>query len=494
MGAWREDRRAGGERVGDRRESVGGAVSRPPRWREVFRVARGRLTAGLLLLEALVAIQILVVATVMPAVRRDLGDIQFYGWTFSAAGLGQFAAIPIAGHAMDRLGARRLLAATLAVYTAGLLLAALAPSMLALVGARLIQGIGGGAMYAVSLGTVAKTYPEDVRPRVLALLAAMWILPGLVGPPLGAVLAATIGWRWAFVAPIPILAVSAVLVFPALPADVGDREARIVLVPPLLLAAGAGAFLAGLTDLSAWSAPLVVAGLAVALPALRRVVPPGTLLARRGVPAAAAAAFLLSMSFVSADAFLTLMLTAVNGRTLAEAGLVITFVTIAWSVGSWWQSRVAVARDLGGLVTFGSILVMIGTLAAAGGLLHWPLALPYAGWTVAGVGMGIAFPSIPLSVMNASARGEEAGELSPVLLMDTLGVAVGAGLGGACVALAKASGGQLRAGIGGAFAIGFFAALLLLTVAPRLPTGERLPTGDRSSTADAAGRGGADSG
>ncbi len=200
------------------------------------------------------------------------------------------------------------------------------------------------------------------------------------------------------------------------------------------------------------------------------------------------------MSFVSADAFLTLMLTAVNGRTLAEAGLVITFVTIAWSVGSWWQSRVAVARDLGGLVTFGSILVMIGTLAAAGGLLHWPLALPYAGWTVAGVGMGIAFPSIPLSVMNASARGEEAGELSPVLLMDTLGVAVGAGLGGACVALAKASGGQLRAGIGGAFAIGFFAALLLLTVAPRLPTGERLPTGDRSSTADAAGRGGADSG
>src|SRR5581483_2175961 len=268
MGAWREDRRAGGERVGDRRESVGGAVSRPPRWREVFRGARGRLTAGLLLLEALVAIQILVVATVMPAVRRDLGDIQFYGWTFSAAGLGQFAAIPIAGRAMDRFGSRRLLAATLALYTTGLLLAAFAPSMLALVGARLIQGIGGGSTYAVSLGTVAKTYPEDVRPRVLALLAAMWILPGLLGPPLGAALAATLGWRWAFVAPIPVLALSAVLVFPALPAGLGDRGARISLGPPLVLAAGAGAFLAGLTDLSVWSIPLVVVGLAVALPAL----------------------------------------------------------------------------------------------------------------------------------------------------------------------------------------------------------------------------------
>jgi MFS family permease len=435
----------------------------------VFAGARGRLTTGLLLLEALVAIQILVVATVMPAVRRDLGDIQYYGWTFSASGLGQFAAIPIAGHAMDRWGARRLLAAALVLYSAGLLLAAFAPSMLVLVLARLIQGIGGGSLYAVSLGTVAKTYPEDIRPRVLALLAAMWILPGLLGPPLGAVLAATVGWRWAFAAPIPVLALAGVLVFPALPDTGSDRDTQISLLPPLVLALGAGAFLAGLTELSVWSIPLVVIGLAVALAALTRIVPKGTLLARRGMPAAAAAAFLLSVSFVSADAFLTLMLTAVNGRTIGEAGLVITFVTIAWSTGSWWQSRVAVRRDLGGLVLLGSCLVIVGTLAAAGGLLHWPIVLPYAGWTLAGLGMGIAFPSIPLSVMNAADKGEEAGELSPVLLMDTLGVAVGAGLGGACVALARASEVELRAGIAGAFAVGLVAALVLLAIARRLP-------------------------
>jgi len=232
-------------------------------------------------------------------------------------------------------------------------------------------------------------------------------------------------------------------------------------------------FLAGLTDLSPWSIPLIAVGLAVALPALLRIVPKGTLTARRGFPAASAAAFLLSVSFVSADAFLTLMLTSVNGRTLAEAGLVITCVTIAWTLGSWWQSRVAVSRDLGTLVTVGSVLVIVGTLAAAGGLLHWPLALPYVGWSVAGFGMGIAFPTIPLSVMNASAVGEEASELSSVLLMDTLGVAVGAGLGGASVALAETSGAELRAGIAGAFAIGLVAAVLVLAIARRLPVARR---------------------
>lgn len=441
----------------------------PPRWREVFAGARGRLTTGLLLLEALVAVQILVVATVMPAVRGDLGDLHLYGWTFSAAGLGQFAAIPIAGHAMDRFGARRLLAATLVLYTVGLVLAAGTPSMLVLVLARLIQGVGGGAVYAVSLGTVAKTYPEEIRPRVLALLAAMWIVPGLLGPPLGAAIASTIGWRWAFVAPIAVLVLAAFLVFPALPETVADKAKRIALLPPLVLAIGAGAFLAGLTSLNAWSIPLVAVGLAVALPALLGIVPSGTLTARRGMPAAAAMAFLLSVSFVSADAFLTLMLTAVNETTLAEAGAVITLVTIAWSLGSWWQSRVAVSRDLGGLVTFGTVLVIAGTLTAAGALLHWPLVLPYVGWSVAGFGMGVAFPSIPLSVMNASAKGEEATELSSVLLMDTLGIAVGAGLGGASVALAEQAGAELRLGIGGAFAIGLVAALLLLAIARRLP-------------------------
>jgi MFS family permease len=446
----------------------------PPRWREVFAGRRGRLTTGLLLLEMLVAIQILVVATVMPAVRKDLGDIQLYGWTFSASGLGTFAAIPIAGHAADRFGVRRLLVGTLFTYTLGLVLAAVAPSMLMLVLARLIQGVGGGAVYAVSLGTVAKTYPEDIRPRVLALLAAMWILPGLLGPPLGAVLASTVGWRYAFIAPIPVLAAAAILTFPALDDTAPDPEKRVALLPPLALALGAGVFLAGLTDLSVWSVPLIALGLAVAIPALLRIVPRGTLVARPGLPAAAAAAFLLSVSFVSADAFLTLMLTAVNGRTLAEAGLVITFVTIAWSLGSWWQSRVAATSSPGDLVLLGAVLVIVGTLAAASALVHWPLVLPYVGWAMAGFGMGIAFPTIPLSVMDAARPGEEAGELSSVLLMDTLGVAIGAGLGGASVALALASGAQLRVGIAGAFAIGLIAAVALLPLSRRIPNGRPL--------------------
>jgi len=148
-----------------------------------------------------------------------------------------------------------------------------------------------------------------------------------------------------------------------------------------------------------------------------RIVPPGSLSARPGLPAAAAAAFLLSAAFFAVDGFVPLMLTGVIGTSVAEAG------------------------------------------------------------AAAGVGMGIAFPTIPLAVMGEAAAGSESGELSSTLLMDTLGVAIGAGLGGSSVALAHTVGASLEVGVAGAFLLGLVSALLLLVVARRLPAGRATAEG-----------------
>ena len=117
----------------------------PPPWREVFSGARGRLTAGLLLLEALVALEALIVATILPAVERDLGGLSLYGWTFTAFTLASLASVPIAGRITDRIGPVRVLAVAVVLYVAGLLVAAAAPSMLVVVLGRFVQGIGGAA-------------------------------------------------------------------------------------------------------------------------------------------------------------------------------------------------------------------------------------------------------------------------------------------------------------------------------------------------------------
>jgi hypothetical protein len=87
--------------------------------------------------------------------------------------------------------------------------------------------------------------------------------------------------------------------------------------------------------------------------------------------------------------------------------------------------------------------------------------------------MGIVFPTIPLSVMGIAREGQEAGELSSMILMDYLGVGIGAGLGGASVALAEAGTLTIREGLAGAFGVGILAAVLLAFVARRLPDTRR---------------------
>jgi MFS family permease len=450
---------------------------RPPRWREVFRGRRGRLAAGLLLLEALAAVQALMVITILPDVRDDLGMVQLYGLVFTASSLATLGAIPITGRSLDRYGPTGVLPTVLILYLVGAVVAATAPAMPVLLLGQFILGAAAGGLYALSLGAVAKVYPDELRPRVMALLATMWILPGLVGPPLGALIASTVGWRWAYVAPIPVLGLGWLLIGPALDlVPSGDDTAVGVAIRwPLQLMVGAGFVFTSLTIVHPWTLAMLGLGLAIGLPALRRIVPPGTFRAAPGAPAAAASAFLLSMGFLAMDAFLTLMLTDVRELSLAAAGAAITVAAVTWAAGSAWQSGRAQRVPLAKLVTLGTILVLVGEITVATTL--WtsvPVAAAYVGWGIVGAGMGITFPTLPLATMRISGAGEEASELSSILLMDMLGVATGAGLGGGAIAVATARDASLTAGLVGAFAIGGLALVALLVTGRRIDPA-RLP-------------------
>jgi MFS family permease len=436
----------------------------------VFAGSLGRLTFGLFLLEALAAVQILVVTTVLPAIVADLGGLRFYGWAFSASGLATVITIPLTGQVVDRVGPLRPLAIMLGVFAAGTLVAGLAPSMPVLIAGRFLQGAGAGSQFAVGLGTIAKVYPEAHRPRVFALLAAAWILPGLVGPSYGALLATTIGWRWAFLTILPLLAAAGWLVLRGVAAvqiPAGPRQ-RLDVRRPVQLSVGAAAVIGGLTDISIWSVPIIIGGAVLAIPALIGLVAHAAPDGRPGLSAALLAAFLLTLAFFAVDGFVPLMLTRVRGRTIAEASLVVTLATVGWSLGSWWQSRVVprVAKPL--LVVGGVAGVGLGAVGVAAGLLSTPLVVPYVAWTIAGLGMGVAYPTVYLVMMERAPEGSEGTVVALMLLVDSLGVSAGAGLGGSAVAIVTALHASLRIGLIGAFGLALVAALALAALAPRL--------------------------
>jgi MFS family permease len=296
----------------------------------------------------------------------------------------------------------------------------------------------------------------------------------LLGPSVGAVIAETVGWRWAFLAPLPLIVLATLMVIPSLGSvSVREEGSKLPVAASLVLMAGAGSLLAGLTEPSVWSIPLVVVGTVVTIPTLRMITPPGTLTARRGLPAASAAAFLASAAFFAIDGFVPLMLTETRGLSIGTAGIVITASALAWAAGSWWQSGVVGRFGARRLTAAGAMLIGAGATVVAVGLLDVPVVVPYVGWAIGSVGMGIVFPTIPLSVMGEAVEGREAGELSSMILMDYLGFGIGAGLAGASVALAEAGTLTIREGLAGAFGVGILAAVLLAFVARRLPDTRR---------------------
>jgi MFS family permease len=451
-------------------------VASTPGWREVLR-HRGRLTVGLILLETVTAVQLLIVITVLPVVVRDLGGLRFYGWALSASPLAAMIALPATGRLTDRRGPATALSIVLTIFVAGTLVAASAQNMALLILGRFLQGWGLGAQYAVSMGAVAKTYPDAHRPRIIALLTAAWVVPGVVGPPLGALIAATVGWRWAFLVSLPFVVVAAALVLPELrrtpltALDPADDAQEVGLGWLLLLALGAGALLVALTSFHPWTAPLVVAGLAVLIPALRHILPPGSLSARRGLPAAVAAAFLLSFAFFGVDGFVPLLLQRVRGQSVAVAGFVVTLSAVAWTAGTWWQARVVSRRSPGSLIAIGATLITVGAAGVWLTILpSVPVFVVYVAWTIGGLGIGIGFPTIPLVAMSQAEPGHEASVVSSAALSDTFGAAVGPGLAGSAVALAASAGSTLSVGLSLGFAIVIAGGLLLFPVARRFPS------------------------
>src|SRR6266511_4404759 len=175
----------------------------------LFAPARRALTIGLVLTVTLVAFEALAVVTILPVIKDDLGGLRLYGWVTSAFFLGTLVGIVVAGSESDRRGPGPPYVLGILLFAAGLVIGGLAPSMLILVLARALQGIGAGAIPATAYAAIGRSYPEALRPRVFAVLSTAWVVPGLIGPALSALVATHLSWRYVFLGLLPLVLVAA---------------------------------------------------------------------------------------------------------------------------------------------------------------------------------------------------------------------------------------------------------------------------------------------
>jgi MFS family permease len=239
----------------------------------------------------------------------------------------------------------------------------------------------------------------------------------------------------------------------------------------LRLAAGIGLVLGALTvgDLLLGTA-MLVGGVVLAIGPLRRLLPPGALTGAPGRGAAAAVLALVSLTFFGAEAFVPLAVASVRSAGTVAGGLALTAAAVTWALGSWLQARFAARGDRTWLLVGGALLIAAGIgFEAAIPVTSLPVWVSAAAWAVAGLGMGLAYSTATLVVIETAESGAEGAAATGAQLANTVGVAIGTGLTGAVVAFGATGLGGLAPAIAIADLVMIVACGATVLVARRVP-------------------------
>ena len=399
--------------------------------------------AALVLMLVLSGLDQTILSTALPGIVSALQGRDLAPWVFSAYLLASTAVIPLYGKLADRFGVRPLLLTATAMFVMGSLACAAATDMRALVGARALQGLGGGGLMTLTMLAVAALYPASERPRRMGLLGAAYGISTLVGPLVGGMLLEAASWQWAFLINLPGSLLALVVLSQAPFGAPPPPRHRLDLAGALLLAAALVALLlatrhgaeggdpavaAPASIFAPVSAVILLAGWVVVERRAEDPVVPLTLFRIPTFAVAAALSVLSGVALFTAVVFLPLYLQQGLGMGAIRSALHTLPLMLGITVGGQVAGRALRAglapRRLAGFAALGLTLgfaLLCWTLHRAH-TLDWALSgalLPV------GLGLGLLFPLVTvLSQRSAPLTHIGTATATPVMLR-ALGGALG---------------------------------------------------------------------
>jgi MFS transporter, DHA2 family, methylenomycin A resistance protein len=396
--------------------------------------------------QVMMVLDVMIVSVALPSLQHELhlspGGLE---WVVSAYALALATLIPTGGALGDHFGRKRIFIGGVALFTLASVGCALSPSGGALIGFRVIQGIGGAVMSSLTLSLIAEAYPPRARTGPIGLWAAVSGLAVAAGSVVGGVLLSVFSWSSIFWVNVPIGIVTMVISWLAVE-ESRQPAARPFDTAGVALSAG-GLFLLtfGLIDSSnaSWHSPAVaasaVAGVAVLVIFFVRErgtafpMVPLALLRTRSFSRACGVYLLAYLAFSGFIYYVTLFFQNVDGWSALRTGLswllfCVPYFAVA-QLSSWVAHRLSLASAVGA----GCIIAAVGMLGMSQLKTVTPFALPAVCYVLVGVGFALMVPAGSSAAMAKVPEGSSG---------------IGSGLFNACRQIGTATGLAILGSVG----------------------------------------------
>ena len=385
-----------------------------------------------------------IVATALPTIVADLGGAGHQSWVVTSYLLASTIITALAGRLGDLFGRKRVFQAAVTFFVVGSALCGIAQSMAMLVGARALQGLGGGAITVTATALIGEVIPLRDRGRYQGALGAVFGVTTVIGPLLGGYFTDHLSWRWAFYVNVPLSIVVFFVAAAAIPTLAGRAKPVIDYIGILLVGLGA----TGLTLATSWggttypwkSATIIglfvgsTAALAVFVWVESRVAAPILPTRLFGSPVftvCCVLSFVVGFAMLGALTFLPTYMQFVDGVSATTSGLR-TLPMVAGMLSTSMGSGILVGRTgrykifpVAGTAVMALAFLLMSRMNPSTSALLQSLYL-----FILGAGIGLCMQVLILIVQNTSSFEDLGVATSGVTFLRTIGGSFGAAIFG----------------------------------------------------------------